>query len=165
MDVERVTVQPVDQVSWTLELAAGPPAATDREPGLLIAYGLVLDTTGDGVADYVVGIDNDTPVQGDFHVWLTDLATGGTHERFGPPYGFPIETWYPDVPGSTTMLFTFLLGTAPRSLDPETVRFYVVDDRDPATASSWPMTTPRTQVGSRPRGPNRRDRAGRRPRG
>jgi hypothetical protein len=53
-------------------------------PGLLIAYGLVLDTTGDGVADYVVGIDNDAPDREDFRVWVSDLATGETDERIGP---------------------------------------------------------------------------------
>ena len=112
-------------VGWTIELAAKPPVATGLEPGRLIAYGLVLDTTGDGVADYLIGIDNDAPEPGDFHVWVTDLATGETDEQVGPPYGYPIEFAHPDERGSgPNMVFTFLPGSAPADLNPETVRFY-----------------------------------------
>jgi len=117
------------QPTWSIELAAKPPLAADLEPGRLIAYGLVLDTTGDGVADYVVGIDNDAPKRGDFHVWVTELATGETDEQIGPPYGFPIEFAHPDErePGDglrPPMVFTFLGGSAPADLNPDTVRFY-----------------------------------------
>ena len=89
----------------------------------------MLEATGDGVADYVIGIDNDAPVQGDFHVWVTDLATGETDERIGPPYGSPIEFSHPDEkqPGEhlgRTMVFTFLPGYAPAGLNPGPVRFY-----------------------------------------
>jgi hypothetical protein len=114
------------QPNWTIELAAKPPPAEDRERGLLIAYGLVLDTTGDGVADYVVGIDNDAPEQGDFHVWVTDLSTGETNEQIGPPYGFPIEFSHPDERrvGSRYVHFTLLPGSAPADFDHRTVRFY-----------------------------------------
>lgn len=113
------------QPNWTIELAAKPPPAADRERGLLIAYGLVLDTTGDGVADYVIGIDNDAPKRGDFHIWVTDLATGKTDEQVGPPYGFPIEFSHPDEPPrKPLMYFTFLPGSAPADFDHRTVRFY-----------------------------------------
>jgi hypothetical protein len=118
------------QWEWSIELAARPPLAANLEPGHFIAYGLVLDTTGDGVADYVIGIDNDAPKRGDFHVWVTDLATGETDEQTGPPYGFPIEFFHPDErrpddpPGPPAMVFTFLPRTAPADLDPDTVRFY-----------------------------------------
>jgi hypothetical protein len=118
------------QPSWSIELAARPPLAANLEPGHLIAYGLVLDTTSDGVADYVIGIDNDAPKRGDFHVWVTDLATGETDEQIGPPYGVPIEFFHPDErepgdgPRPRTMEFTFLGGSAPADLDPDTVRFY-----------------------------------------
>jgi len=111
--------------AWWIELAAKPPPPSDREPGLLIAYGLVLDTTEDGVADYVIGIDNDAPERRDFHVWLTDLATGETVEQVGPGYGLPIEFRHPDEGGGgATMAFTFLDGSAPEDYSPETVRFY-----------------------------------------
>lgn len=131
VDVERVDFHSEGgQPSWYIELAAKPPLAADLEPGLIIAYGLVLDTGGDGVADHVIGIDNDAPARGDFHVWVTDLATGVTDEQIGPPYGFPVEFRHPDEhqpgdgPGPPTMGFTFLPGTTPAGLFPETVRFY-----------------------------------------
>jgi hypothetical protein len=128
VDVERVRFSPQGQPHWYIELAAEPPVPADREPGQLIAYGLVLDTTGDGVADHVVGIDNDAPEQGDFHVWVTDLATGETAEQIGPPYGVPVEFSHPDEESGPveppTMVFTFLAGTRPAGLDSATVRFY-----------------------------------------
>jgi hypothetical protein len=97
---------------------------------MLIAYGLVLETTGDGVADYLVGLDNDTPEPGHFHVWVTDLATGETDEQIGPPYGYPIEFFHPDEeqpgdfpPGApATVIFTFLGDSL--GLNPSTVQFY-----------------------------------------
>jgi hypothetical protein len=130
VDVVHVRYDLSTQATWTIELAAKPPLAADLEPGRLIAYGLVLDTTVDGVADYVVGIDNDAPKRGDFHVWVTDLATGETDEQIGPPYGFPIEFFHPDEsergdgPNSRTMVFTFIPGTAPADLNPTKLRFY-----------------------------------------
>jgi hypothetical protein len=128
VDVTRVRFYMLagEQPTWQIELAAAPPPASDREPGLLIAYGLVLDTTGDGIADYLVGIDNDAPKRGDFHVWVTDLATGGTDEQIGPPYGSPIEFAYPHERGSgpPTMTFTSLGGSQPAAINPATMRFY-----------------------------------------
>jgi hypothetical protein len=131
VDVERVAFSPDGQAHWYIELASKPPLAADLEPGMIIAYGLVLETTGDGVADYLVGLDNDTPEPGDFHVWVTDLATGETDEQIGPPYGYPIEFFHPDEaqpgdfpPGSpATMIFTFL-GDPPYGLNASTPRFY-----------------------------------------
>jgi hypothetical protein len=131
VDVEHVRYDEVStQPSWSIELAARPPLAANLEPGQLIAYGLVLDTTGDGVADYVIGIDNDAPKQGDFHVWVTDLATGETDEQIGGPYGFPIEFFHPDErgpgdgPSTRTMVFSFFRSTAPSDLIPARVRWY-----------------------------------------
>lgn len=49
-DDGQVVVDGVTQPSWRIELAAKPPLITELEPGLVIAYGLVLETTGDGVA-------------------------------------------------------------------------------------------------------------------
>ena len=130
IDVRRVFTRTVGDGYWTIVLAARPPRGADIESGLLIAYGLVLDTDADGVADYLIGIDNDTPRQGYFHVWLTDLSTGETHDKDAPPYGFPVEFSHPDewrprdgwsIP---TMTFTFLPGTTPEDMDPKTVRFY-----------------------------------------
>jgi hypothetical protein len=125
VDVTRVRFEYYsDQPTWRIELAAKPPKAANLEPGELIAYGVVLETTGDGVADYLIGIDNDAPKQGDFHVWVTDLATGKTDEQIGPPYGYPIDFSHPDELGGPYMHFFFLHGAAPADLNPETVRWY-----------------------------------------
>ncbi len=103
---------------WSIKLAAKPPKAASLEPGELIAYGVVLETTGDGVADYLIGINNDAPEQGDFHVWVTDLATGTTDEQIGPPYGYPIEFRHPDEAESPNMTFWFL-GRGARGCEPQ----------------------------------------------
>jgi hypothetical protein len=132
IDIERVSFSSgryrsndYIQPHWQIELAAEPPRAARLEPGRLIAYGLVLDTTGDGAADYLIGIDNDTPNPGDFHVWVTALATGQTDVQIGPPYGFPIEFGHPDEQGTgPTVTLTFLPLSAPEDLDVRTVRFY-----------------------------------------
>ena len=153
IDVERVVFSPEVSAHWYIELAAKPPRTTDLDPELLIAYGLVLDATGDGAADYLIGIDNDAPQASGFRVWVTDLATGETDEQIGPPYGYPIEFAHPDdqrpgdPPGPPTMVFTFLYGSSPADLDPETVRCYAWTSAT-RTARSTPTTTPRTQVGS-----------------
>jgi hypothetical protein len=133
VDVTRVTTHFPTQIHWVMELGAFPPDARTLDPTkTLIAYGLVLDTTGDAVADYVVGINNDAPTAGDYRVWVTDLASGETDEQVGAPYGFPVEFSHPDEqrrappPGDErppTMLLTFLDG-GPPGLDMGTTRFY-----------------------------------------
>jgi hypothetical protein len=154
IDVQRVSFASEGQPHWWIELAAKPPLAVDLEPGVLIAYGLVLDTGGDGIADYVVGIENNASEPGDFHVWVTDLASGETGEQFGPPYGIPVEFSHPDEaqPGDyppnhpATMVFTFLGSSAPAGLGLGTTQFYVwtstttdgeVISWDYAPDSSW----------------------------
>ena len=154
IDVQRVSFLSEGQPHWYTELGAKPPLAADLEPGVLIAYGLVLDMGGDGVADHVVGIDNNAPQPGDFHVWVTDLASGETDEQIGGPYGYPIEFRHPDEaqPGDyppghpATMVFTFLGGSAPAGLGLGMTQFYVwtsttVDGEvvawDYAPDSSW----------------------------
>jgi len=139
VDVTRVRLlEHSNDGNWTLFLAAAPPPVLDMEPEMIVAYGLVFDTNADGVADYVAGVDNDAPVRGDLRAWVTDLATGETDEKIGPPYGFPIEFSYPaetpitrrSPPGSDEpwAVLTFLNGpdyrSAPPDLDPETVRFF-----------------------------------------
>jgi hypothetical protein len=124
IDIARVRVSPEGRPQWRIELAAKPPRADGLEAAeTVISYGLVFETTGDGRADYVVGINNDARGLGHFRVWVTDLATGATEEQVGPPYGFPVEFRHPDEAGpgddplgSRSMLFTFLPGTTPRGL-------------------------------------------------
>ena len=74
-----------------------------------IAYGLVLDTDGDGTADQRIGIDN--MPNGQHRAWITDLASGETMAAAGAPYGFvdsaaggraSLDSYYPgegDQPG------------------------------------------------------------------
>ena len=125
VDLETVNYDTYNAGHWTISLPADPPRAVTLGPGRIISYGLVLDTTGDGTADYLVGLNNDTPKKGDFHTWVTDLATGETTEEFGPPYGVPIEFSHPDEPGTNrSVILTFLPTTEPTGLDPKTVRFY-----------------------------------------
>jgi hypothetical protein len=145
VDVERVlfnaslgfdddgkVVEGATQPYWRIEVAAEPPLSADVEPELVTAYGLALETTGDGVADYLIGIDNEAPERGDFRVWLTDLAASETDEKIGPPYGWPIEFVHPDElqpdqrspDEGPVMMFTFLDG-GPADLNLEEVRFYV----------------------------------------
>ena len=131
VDIERVQVDSPSQTHWRLFLAEAPPKASTLDPArIVISYGLTFDTTGDGEADYVVGISNDAPRAGDYRVWVTDLATGETDEQMGPPYGYPIEFAHPDesLPqdedqSQRTMLFTFLTGSAPGPIN-STTRFY-----------------------------------------
>lgn len=137
---------------WEVALAGAPPRPEDVEPGVVIAYGFVLDTTGDGAADYVIGVDNDAPVRGDFRAWVTNLATGDTDAQIGPPYGVPIDFTYPtepepnSSPAHPTVSFRFTLGSAPADLNLNTVRFYawtavtrkgVVLDNDYAPDTGW----------------------------
>ena len=113
---------------WYLELADVPPM--DRTTAEVFSYGLVLDTTEDGVPDYLVGLEDDPaapPSDFDPHpsrVWVTDLATGKTDEQIGPPYGYPVEFGHPDEDDIQTVWFTFLGGSAPPAMDGRSVRFY-----------------------------------------
>jgi hypothetical protein len=78
-----------------IDLAALPPAEDVLRPDeTVIAYGLVVETTGDDVADFVLGIDNNAPT-GEHRTWRTDLATGQTREQIGSPYGIPFDSFYP----------------------------------------------------------------------
>ena len=123
VDVRRVVYDSGGDGFWSIELAARPPRAADVEPGVHIAHGLVLDTTGDEVADYVVGLDNDAPKRGEERAWVTNLATGKTKKQVGPPYGYPVE--FGDVPHPPRVVLTFLRGSAPADLDVDTVQFFV----------------------------------------
>ena len=123
-DLVLVRSRDANQGYWMLELAAMAPSFDELEPGVIVAYGLVFDTNADGAADYVVGIDNDAPVRGNPRAWVTDLATGETDEQTAQPYGYPIEFGLPSVDDPYPVFLTFLNGSAPANLDPETVRFY-----------------------------------------
>lgn len=129
LDIVRLLVAPDGQVTWYLQLADWPQGdwpQSDLDAGTVIAHGLVVDGTGDGDADHVIGIDNDVPEPGDFHVWVTHLHDGVTDEQIGPPYGRPVEFSHPAESGSLsspTVVFTFLAGLAP-DIDVGSMRWY-----------------------------------------
>jgi hypothetical protein len=162
-DITDLGLSTEGQVHWRIELARKPPAAAgiDRAE-TVIAYGLVLETNGDGVADVVVGIDNDAPRRGDFRVWVTDLATGDTEEQLGPPYGFPVEFLHPDEhrpedgPMTPQMVFTFLPGSSPPGVAGGAARFYAwasVTEGDEVVAwdyapdAAWLRVEPAEELG------------------
>lgn len=123
---------------WALRLAGFPPAADSLDPAeMVVEYGLVFETTGDDVADYVIGINNDAPVRGNYRVWVTRLATNSTTEIDGPPYGTPVDFVHPDevAAGPDTagagMSFFFLVsppwagtGDSGAYIPGDVVRFY-----------------------------------------
>lgn len=91
-DVARVSVIAEFQ-NWSIGLAADSPRRDGlSSEDLVLAFGYVVDTTGDGVADYELGIDTDA-VAPAVHVWLTDLVSGEMRERFSAPYGDPFDFW------------------------------------------------------------------------
>ncbi|HZM72670.1 MAG TPA: hypothetical protein VFC71_04780 [Candidatus Polarisedimenticolia bacterium] len=103
---------------WRLQLGQVPPLPGDRErDGLVLEYGVVLETTGDDVPDAVIGINDDGAEAGDYRVWVTRLDTNTTTEVLGPPYGYPVEFAHPDErrgePVETQMVFTFVSGIWP----------------------------------------------------
>ncbi len=131
VDVAGIHINPEFQ-NWRLELGSDHPRRDALSgAGQVLAFGFVMDTNGDGVADYVVGIDSGA-VAPAVHVWLTDLASGETDERFTGPYGDPFDfaTSFegegdvggpPRQPGGSF----FNVGFAPAELfDAETTRFY-----------------------------------------
>ena len=79
---------------------AGPMPFPVPDPAdAWIAYGVVVDSDGDGVADWRLGTDN-LPAGAGHRAWRTDLRTGRTEFQAGPPYGFVggyhFDTFYPD---------------------------------------------------------------------
>ena len=129
VDIVSVGEHDASQPHWSIVLAGFPPSAASLDPAeTVIEYGLVFETTGDDVADFVVGINNDAPRRGDFRVWVTNLATGATQEKIGAPYGYPVEFSHPDERvgdsgDAAVMLFTFLRGTGDFALR-SGVRYY-----------------------------------------
>lgn len=129
-DIKRVAITALQQ--WQLELALEPPRRDAlTQAGQVLAFGFVMDTNADGVADYVVGIDTDAEAPA-VHVWLTNVATGETNERSSGPYGAPFDFWtsfeaesIPDSPRLTPGGGFFNVGFAPPELfDQKSTRFY-----------------------------------------
>ena len=93
VDLTRVQYGWRGRPDWSLGLAAWPQPGSSLHEGVVISYGVVVDSTHDGTADYVIGIargGSQLSGSGAFRVWVTDLATNETDEK-GPPYGFPFD--------------------------------------------------------------------------
>ena len=135
VDISLVHMRPEGQAHWDLELAGWIPPRTDQNRNVTqLAYGLVVETTGDDVADRVIGIE-DVPESNDLRVWVTNLTTGETIENVGGPYGYPVEFSLPVGAGQEpfsrpSVVFTFLGGT------PNTIRFNAGTARFYAWASA-----------------------------
>jgi hypothetical protein len=92
--------------SYSIRLAGGVPLPPVDPSNRWIAYGVVVDTDGDGMPDERVGVDN--MPDGQHRAWWTDLATGQTKWKAGGGYGFVyddgvsgsslgLDTWYPSA--------------------------------------------------------------------
>ena len=68
---------------FSLHLAGDLPNLVPDPAKRWIAYGVVLDTNGDGVADVRIGMDQ---TGSGLRAWRTDLATGETTRKVGPPF-------------------------------------------------------------------------------
>lgn len=132
LDIEKVHLgSDYSTASFDILLAGEMPDPVPNPETTWIAYGLVLDTDGDGVADVRIGVDN--MPSGEHRVWRTDLASGETKWSAGPPYGWVgepeggsgagrigLDTWYPGEEGGGRAEFRYSVLEDERPL-----RFYV----------------------------------------
>ena len=82
------------------EIGALPP---EVQPRPATAYGVVLDTNGDGVADYIAGMDN---VGGGSHrEWITDVSSGTQSVNNSEGYGYGAYDTFTDTyfPGESRL--------------------------------------------------------------
>jgi hypothetical protein len=123
-----VTTIHVGRRMWNLDLSMAQLPVPSDMAGLATEYGVVFDDGADGVPDCLVSVrDDDASRSSDFRVRVTNLVTGVTDERVGPPYGFPMEFSHPFASQSAApyaMRFTFLGGTAPCTLSLGPVALY-----------------------------------------
>lgn len=135
LEIAEVRLSDQADVSFVdLELAGAlPRSAVDQD--VRVAYGLVLETTGDGVADYRLGIEN--AAAGRFRLWVTDLHSGNTRAgvfggdlgsvRLGDGYAFgdalhPAEVDSRDSWAQLIIQWSSVLGRQPAAR--ETILFY-----------------------------------------
>jgi hypothetical protein len=90
-----------------IDLAGPMPPPVPEPADAWIAYGVVVDEDGDGVADVRLGVDN-LPAGAGHRAWRTDLRTGRTDTAVGPPYGnvgdHLFDTFFPAA-GEDTMSY------------------------------------------------------------
>ena len=119
LDIVRVGMSN-SRATW-VHLAAIPEPA---DPGdHRRAYGVVVDTDLDGMADYRVGMEN-APA-GQLRLWLTNLRTGETIAGTGAPY-VPMGDSLPDAsyPGDSWFAQGLSMMTRPVRGDAGPYRFY-----------------------------------------
>lgn len=88
---------PGNVVAVRVDLATGMPSPVEDPTERWIAYGLVMDTNGDGVPDVRLGIDNIPATamgEREHRAWRTDLHTGRTESAVGAPYGAVGDTYF-----------------------------------------------------------------------
>jgi heat shock protein HslJ len=92
--------------TYSIRLAGGVPLPPVDPSNRWIAYGVVVDTDGDGMPDERIGVDN--MPDGQHRAWWADLATGQTKWKAGGGYGsvydngvsggsLGLDTWYPST--------------------------------------------------------------------
>jgi hypothetical protein len=92
--------------SYSIWLAGGVPLPPVDPSTRWIAYGIVIDTDGDGMPDERVGVDN--MPDGQHRAWWADLTSGQTMWKAGGGYGFVredgvsgaslgLDSWYPSA--------------------------------------------------------------------
>lgn len=110
IDIREARLSGAGIASYSIELAGGVPLPSTDPTSRWIAYGIVVDVDGDGIADERVGIDN--MPDGNHRAWSTDLRTGRTKWKAGPGYGLVyddgaalgglgLDTWFPSVTEET----------------------------------------------------------------
>ena len=91
----------------SIERVSDPPFAVDPRQ-LWIAYGVVVDTDGDGVPDWRDGVDNvpldkTEPFPDSTRWWRTDLHTGRTDSAVGDHISLqPSGVFWPGAAGGLT---------------------------------------------------------------
>jgi hypothetical protein len=106
LDIDRIRLSgggppTVHGVVWSVDvdLASDIPLPVADPTERWIAYGLVLDTNGDGVPDVRLGMDNMPLTEPGHRAWRTELQTGRTMSAAGAPYGLVggryVDTFFP----------------------------------------------------------------------
>ena len=106
IDIRAVSGPGAGIASYSIQLAGGVPLPRTDPTVRWMAYGILVDTNGDGMPDERVGVDN--MPDGQHRAWWADLATGQTKWNAGGPYGtvyedgvaggsLGLDTWYPSA--------------------------------------------------------------------
>ena len=123
IDIREVRGGGVGIASYSIQLAGGVPLPRTDPTVRWMAYGIVVDTDGDGMPDERVGVDN--MPDGQHRAWWADLATGQTKWKAGGSYGsvydngvsggsLGLDTWYPSASEESDQVVLRYSGTPGR---------------------------------------------------